>query len=809
MFGQPLCQQKEDNKVMNKYLDKAGLQDFATKLTEKYKTLFSSPLTASTVAGMTDHTKVYVYTGSETGYTSGHWYFWNGSAWADGGVYNAEAINTDTTLSISGAAADSKVTGDEIAGLKSALDITNDCVILNYIYQNAFINTSGAIGSVVNTTPITYPGWGYCITNANEGDVFYINGTGGDSPRLWCFVDAEYQIISHAGESVSGNNLVLVAPNGASHLILNSNSKVISYKGLPLKLKLGAEVIGNETTLGGTFYASRDYNVNDIIQCYFYNTGLYSYYRITSAVHAGDALSSLTNLERIVSGTNVNALGVMLGLIEDTNDELNYLCEIPVSWISGKYIYPTNGGAATNAAYKITDFIPINEIRKTFHYNVSVSNAVATYALYDKQKAYIPGSARVVSSSSLTVDEGEFLPSAKDAAYIRFTSAITYEAIIKVSALNNNELVLSKSVGIDNLDSSIAIHDPTTNMIDMQEIVFGKYINDVGGLTDSSGFNCTGYVPIEDETNYYQHNILWTYYAYYDSNYNFLASYSTLGNLPSHFTTPEGAAYGRFTITDASLASGAWINLNNETPKAYKMMINNHNLNFYTERSSINVENPCDYDGKEIAVFNKICCVGDSITAGVFNHNEGGTEQYLVEGKYSYPTYIKKLYGVDTENWGLSGHTSVEWWTTKQNSDFSGFDCVIINLGINDALRNVPIEDTETAFRNIINAFKTANNNVKIFLATIVPAYADDVTTYDNVNALITDLADEITNCYLVDLTHYSHTSKGTAYEAGHLTAIGYRLLAQDYGSYIGYIIRTNLTDFKWVQFIGTNYSKN
>lgn len=112
----------EDNKVMNKYLDKAGLQDFATKLTEKYKTLFSSPLTASTVAGMTDHTKVYVYTGSETGYTSGHWYFWNGSAWTDGGVYNAEAINTDTTLSISGAAADAKVAGDRTNRLREDMD---------------------------------------------------------------------------------------------------------------------------------------------------------------------------------------------------------------------------------------------------------------------------------------------------------------------------------------------------------------------------------------------------------------------------------------------------------------------------------------------------------------------------------------------------------------------------------------------------------------------------------------------------------------------------------------------------------------
>ena len=68
---------------------------------------------------MTDRGRVYVYTGSETGYTSGHWYYYNGSAWTDGGVYNAVAVDTDTTLSISGKAADAKETGDQITELKS------------------------------------------------------------------------------------------------------------------------------------------------------------------------------------------------------------------------------------------------------------------------------------------------------------------------------------------------------------------------------------------------------------------------------------------------------------------------------------------------------------------------------------------------------------------------------------------------------------------------------------------------------------------------------------------------------------------
>lgn len=69
-----------------------------------------SPLVASTVAAMTDHTKIYVYTGSETGYTAGNWYYWDSSlatpAWTSGGVYNSTAFTTDTTISVSGAAAD-------------------------------------------------------------------------------------------------------------------------------------------------------------------------------------------------------------------------------------------------------------------------------------------------------------------------------------------------------------------------------------------------------------------------------------------------------------------------------------------------------------------------------------------------------------------------------------------------------------------------------------------------------------------------------------------------------------------------------
>ena len=81
-----------------------------------------SPTPAETIAEMTEHDKVYLYTGSESGYTAGNWYYYNGSAWTSGGTYGGAV--TDTTLSISGAAADAKAVGDAIADITLDLDTT-------------------------------------------------------------------------------------------------------------------------------------------------------------------------------------------------------------------------------------------------------------------------------------------------------------------------------------------------------------------------------------------------------------------------------------------------------------------------------------------------------------------------------------------------------------------------------------------------------------------------------------------------------------------------------------------------------------
>ena len=88
-----------------------------------------SPTPVATVAEMTDESAVYLYTGSETGYTAGNWYYYNGSAWTSGGVYGGAV--TDTTLSISGKPADAKTVGDALASISLEIDETDG---LLYVY---------------------------------------------------------------------------------------------------------------------------------------------------------------------------------------------------------------------------------------------------------------------------------------------------------------------------------------------------------------------------------------------------------------------------------------------------------------------------------------------------------------------------------------------------------------------------------------------------------------------------------------------------------------------------------------------------
>ena len=110
--------------------------------------------------------------------------------------------------------------------------------------------------------------------------------------------------------------------------------------------------------------------------------------------------------------------------------------------------------------------------------------------------------------------------------------------------------------------------------------------------------------------------------AFYDADKNYISGYEG-ATVPNPFTAPDNAVYIRFLAMSSS-SNGkykAWINIIDEAPDG---AIDKYAFDKNTILA-VDVENPCDYNGDEITVFSKIICIGDSITQGTFNHNEGGT----------------------------------------------------------------------------------------------------------------------------------------------------------------------------------------
>ena len=101
------------------------LQEQVSRTLDRASTVLDSlgkPTTAQTPSDMEDESTVYVYTGEDgNGYRYGYWYYHDGTSWREGGVYASTALLVDTTLSVSGRAADSAAVGTALNGKVTAV----------------------------------------------------------------------------------------------------------------------------------------------------------------------------------------------------------------------------------------------------------------------------------------------------------------------------------------------------------------------------------------------------------------------------------------------------------------------------------------------------------------------------------------------------------------------------------------------------------------------------------------------------------------------------------------------------------------
>lgn len=205
-----------------------------------------APYIATTVAGMTDKTRVYVYQGSESGYTSGNWYYWNGSAWTSGGTYNSAAVDTDKTLTQSDKPADSAVVGQQIGSLKESLSNNISPNLFNPAVAKANVAISSGDGSEMNG----FSGWeatDYIFVSKN--DVLYFSSNGKPTPySTGAFYDAQKKFTSGFGNPNVNNNITVVSDGYARFSFNSKKEKLQIEKGsrttyIPYgELKVKAEV---------------------------------------------------------------------------------------------------------------------------------------------------------------------------------------------------------------------------------------------------------------------------------------------------------------------------------------------------------------------------------------------------------------------------------------------------------------------------------------------------------------------------------------------------------------------------------------
>lgn len=100
---------------------------------------------------------------------------------------------------------------------------------LPFLYHKN-INTGFGIGQTVPLIINKISPYKLAQIDCNGGDFYLINGSGGNYPRLWTFLDENQTILSTAGIFASASDLLIIAPKKAKSLIINQTTDLPCFK---------------------------------------------------------------------------------------------------------------------------------------------------------------------------------------------------------------------------------------------------------------------------------------------------------------------------------------------------------------------------------------------------------------------------------------------------------------------------------------------------------------------------------------------------------------------------------------------------
>lgn len=223
-------------------------------------------------------------------------------------------------------------------------------------------------------------------------------------------------------------------------------------------------------------------------------------------------------------------------------------------------------------------------------------------------------------------------------------------------------------------------------------------------------------------------------------------------------------------------------------------------------------------------ILEKVGCIGDSLASGEFESlDELGNKGYHDKFYHSWGQYMARECGFEALNFSRGGMTAKEY--LESFGDAMGYfakelacKAYIVALGVNDVMNaRQPVGSLEDSvdsgsfagyFAELVRRYKEISPDAKFFFVTM-PRYGDagDKLRLEH-RDLMHAFAKYFDNSYVIDLFEYAPIYDSTFHErffmGGHMSPCGYRLTASMFISYIDYIIRHNMNDFKQMGFVST-----
>lgn len=235
-------------------------------------------------------------------------------------------------------------------------------------------------------------------------------------------------------------------------------------------------------------------------------------------------------------------------------------------------------------------------------------------------------------------------------------------------------------------------------------------------------------------------------------------------------------------------------------------------------------------DGGFCGIFRTIGCIGDSLASGELEYTkEDGTKGYKDYYEYSWGQYMARTCGNTVYNFSKGGMTAKGYHKFAEERGFwnDEYKCqaYIIALGVNDIdherstlatgeVGDLDKEDYDSEtnctfageYEKIIRKIKEVQPKARIFLITM----PNNRRKGAEHSELLTKMAEAYEYTYVIDLFKYGPSYRGefskNYFLGGHMNPMGYMVSAKLIMSYIDYIIRHNMDDFKQIGFVGTEF---